>query len=189
MRFAVLFLCAALGGCALAERISWPRVDVGETEVGAATLAPADAATNLITGGPLGLRLSAPREAAPEGQDPVLTLTLTHADGRAMRFQSANHAPIDVMAQAPGGPLAQAMGFFGDEAPILYRMLADDGGAAFICPPGGPVNLGYFQAADGAVSIVGLRSAFEFETREDGSLTAAPVSPNIVCARMSFTRQ
>jgi hypothetical protein len=148
-------------------------------------LAPADASTALIAGGPLRMSVAAPR-AGGDGQDPVVAMTLTHADGRSMQFQEANHTPHDVMAQAAGGPLAQVMGFFGDERPTLYART--DSGAPFLCAPEGPAMLGMFTAANGEVTIVGLKSAFEFEERDNGATEAVPYSPDHVCARLKFTR-
>lgn len=149
------------------------------------TLAAADAATAIIAGE----RVVMSRAATSTGQDPLVILTLAHADGRAMRFEQANHTPHDVLAQAPGGPLSQVMGFFGDEAPVLYSARASEHiGAPFVCAPEGPVNIGVFEAADGGVQIIGLKEAFQFEERESGSPEALPYSPDHVCARLRFRR-
>ncbi len=150
-------------------------------------LTPADASTALLSGD----RLSVQRTVyeAPEGQDPLIEFTLRHSDGRVMMFQAANHAPENVMAQAPGGALAQVMGLFGDEAPVLYAQhTPQSSGAPFICAPNGPLYIGYYEAADGAVQIVGLKQAIEFETRPDGSSEAIPYSPDQVCARLRLRR-
>lgn len=171
MRFAVLALAMTLAACA--------------SPGGRQTLTPADSATAVIVGGPLTMRTET--HAASGGEDPLIDMTLTTADGRAMRFTEANHTPYDVSAQAPGGPLSQVMGFFGAEQPTLYSVDAShNSGAPFICAPDGPAMLGYFRATDGQVSIVGLRSAFEFEPRDDGSYEALPYSPDHVCARLKF---
>ncbi len=170
MRILALFTALALAACAASTTT---------------TLAPADAATALIAGE----RLIIARTATTTGQDPLVVLTLTHADGRAMRFEEANHTPHDVMAQAPGGPLSQIMGFFGDETPVLYSAsAAENSGAAFVCAPEGPVSIGVYTAPDGNVQIVGLKESFQFEEREDGVAEALPYSPDHVCARLRFTR-
>lgn len=170
MRLAPLLAVVALSACAAGSTIA---------------LTAADAATAIIAGE----RIAMTRAATATGEDPVVILTLTHADGRSMRFTEANHAPHDLMAQAPGGPLAQIMGFFGDEAPVLYTARAqENSGAPFLCAPQGPVNLGVHQAPDGGVQVVGLKEAFQFETREDGRAEALPYSPDHVCARLRFRR-
>jgi len=151
-----------------------------------AILRPADAATNLIAGG----NVSVVTSTAPpsvQGADPLVRLRLLRADGRALAFTAANHAPNDLMAQAAGGPLAQAMGFFGDEAPSLFH--ADPGQSnPFLCSPSGPAALGVYEDANGGVSIAALTAGFEFETLADGSTAALPYSPNQVCARLKFTK-
>src|SRR5262249_46740861 len=111
------------------------------------------------------------------------------ADGRAMGFTEANHTPYDTMAQTPGGPLAQAMGLFGDEAPKLYAAdVTRNAGAPFLCAPAGPAYVGIYTAPDGSVSVVGLKSAFECEALAQGGYSPLPYSPDHVCARMHFTR-
>lgn len=171
MRFAVLVLGLALGACA--------------AQGGGEQLSPADSATSVLVGGPITLRRTT---ASPggNGQDAVVNMTLTTADGRVMHFQEANHTPNDVTAQSAGGPLAQVMGFFADEQPTLYSATGGNNGAAFICAPDGPAMLGVYRAASGEISVVGLRSAFEFEPRADGTSEALPYSPDHVCARMKF---
>lgn len=172
MRIVVLVLGLALGACA--------------AQGGAAErLAPADSATSVLVGGPVTLRRTT-ASAGGGGEDAVINMTLTAADGRVMRFQEANHTPNDVMAQSAGGPLAQVMGFFADEQPTLYTAADGNSGAPFICAPDGPIMLGVYRAASGEVSVVGLRSAFEFEPRADGTSEALPYSPDHVCARMKF---
>ncbi len=169
--------CLALAGCAT--------LGLGGGR-SAMTLSPADSATRLITGGDV----SVAREThgGGQGEDPLVVLTLRFTDGRTLVFEEANHAPDDVRAQAAGGPLAQAMRLFDETArPTLYH-LREPSSSAPICGPSGPANLGLYEAPDGAVSMVGLREGFQFETREDGSSVAAPVSPEIVCSRLSFRR-
>lgn len=172
MRVLILALSLVLGACAA-------QTSAGEH------LTPADSATAVLVGGPLAMNTVSQRPAA-EGQDPLVTMTLLSADGRRMRFQEANHANNDVMATAPGGPLAQAMGLFGQEAPQLYRTVEGGSGAPFICAPEGPLMLGVYRAESGEVTVVGLKSAFEFETRADGVNEALPYSPDHVCSRMKF---
>ena len=167
MRLIMLAMCLALTACASGNR---------------ASLEPADAATALITGGKLQMAVS----SSGGGDDSVNVMTLSHSDGRAMSFEEANHAPNDVLTQTPGGPLAQVMGLFGQEQPVLYH--ARGGGAAFFCLPDGPAGIGVYTAANGQVSIVGLKSGFEVETRPDGSSEVLPFSPDHVCARMHFTK-
>ncbi|HRE43050.1 MAG TPA: hypothetical protein PKY87_03670 [Terricaulis sp.] len=176
MRFAVLIAVAgALAACAAPG----PR-----PVVTSATLAAADASTSLLVGAQLTRDVST--LAAGDGMDPAVTLTLRHADGRTLSFREANHTPHDVMAQAPGGPLAQIMGLFGEESPTLYHALPDQT-APFICGPEGPAALGVLSGEGGAVQIVGLKQTIQFETRPDGREEALPFSPDQVCARLRFT--
>lgn len=153
------------------------------------TLSAADAATSLAVGEQvvMSLRSSAARPDA--GQDAIVAMTLQHADGRVMAFTQSNHAPAHIMAQEPGGPLAQTMGLFGEERPVLYGARAEENrGVPFICGPDGPHSLGYYEAADGTVQIVGLKQDFQFETRPDGVQEAVPYSPDQVCARLRFRK-
>lgn len=151
-------------------------------------LTAADPATALITGERIEA-LSSTQAPEVEGTDPVVSLTLRHADGRAMAYQQGNHTPNDLAAQAPGGPLAQVMGLFGEEAPLLYhRVEAGASGAPFICGPEGAAVLGVYDAPDGATQIVGLKQGIEFETRPDGVVEALPYSPDMVCARLRYRR-
>lgn len=166
MKLLALALTVALSGCA------------GATS----SLIAADAATALI----VGERLTMARHGAGDASsDPLVILTLTHADGRMMTFEQANHAPLDLAAQTAGGPLAQAMGLFGGEAPTLYR--PRDAASPFICAPDGPVALGVHRAANGDVAIVGLRQNFEFEQSGEG-FEALPFSPDMVCARLRLRK-
>lgn len=177
MRHSVFTFVFAIAACAL--------VQPGGVK---ATLLPADAATALAVGERVTMSVSGP-SGARDGQDPLILLRLRHADGRVMVFEAANHAPFDVMAQTPGGPLASVMGL-ADAAPALYHARREDSsGAPFICPGEGPLSVGVFEAPDGSVSLVGLRGGFDFETRSDGSYEPLPYSPNLVCARMRFTRR
>ncbi|MCR6644779.1 MAG: hypothetical protein NVV62_09820 [Terricaulis sp.] len=176
MRFAVLI---AFAGVLAACAAPGPR-----PVVTSATLAAADASTSLLVGAQLTRDIST--TPAREGTDPVVTLILRHADGRALSFQQANHAQHDLMAQAPGGPLAQIMGLFGEESPTLYHALPDQA-APFICGPEGPAALGVLEGEAGAVQIVGLKQPIQFETRPDGREEALPFSPDQVCARLRFT--
>jgi hypothetical protein len=174
MRIAILAAGLALAACA-----SPPAVTTS-------TLAAADAATSLIAGERVTQRISAVE--AEDGMDALVTLTLRHADGRTLVFQQANHASRDLMAQRPGGALAQIMGLFGEEAPVLYhRAREGEAGAPFLCAPEGPASIGVLRGADGAVRIVGLKQAIQFETRPDGQEEAVPYSPDQVCARLRFT--
>lgn len=177
MRFAILAACVALAACASpAARVT------------TSTLAAADAATSLLVGEQL-TQVITSRAPAHEGMDPVETLTLRHADGRELVFQHANHANTDLMAQAPGGPLAQIMGLFGDETPTLYLRIEGGQGAPFLCAPEGPHGIGAYQGADGTTQMVGLKQAIQFETRADGITEPVPYSPDQVCARLRFTAQ
>ena len=151
-----------------------------------AALIAADASTSLA----VGERLTADtttRAPGVEGADSLVTLTLRHADGRSMSFQEANHAPNHVMAQSPGGPLAQIMGLFGGEEPVVY-LTTESSGAPFMCAPQGPAAIGVHAGADGTTQLVGLKQEIEFETRPDGQSEAIPYSPDQVCARLSFRR-
>jgi hypothetical protein len=150
-------------------------------------LVAADAATSLAAGERITVAQST--QQAQAGMDPLISMTLRHADGRALAFQQANHANTDLAAQAPGGPLAQIMGLFGEESPTLWNAVAArHNGAPFICGAEGPVAIGMHEGADGAVNIVGLKQAIQFETRPDGQLEAVPYSPDQVCARLRFRR-
>lgn len=171
----------ALSACAIPP-ILGPR---GETTT--STFLAADASTSLLVGDQLAVERTV-RAAAPDtGQDDLVLLTLRHADGRTMTFEESNHTPDDVMAQAPGGALAQIMGLFGEERPTLFLVREADG-EPFICNPGGPLRLGLYEAADGAVLIVGMLQSIQFETRVDGAASPLPYSPDQVCARLRFRR-
>lgn len=172
MRFAFVMVCLALSACA---------APAGTSE----RLTPNDSATLLLAGGPLTLSRVG-QAPSQDGMDALVTLTVTAADGRAMVFQEANHTPNDSRAQAAGGPLANVMGFFADEQPTLYQHVDGGSGAPFICAPEGPAYIGVYRAASGEVTIVGLKSAFEFEEMADGTASALPYSPDHVCARMKF---
>jgi hypothetical protein len=180
MRLASLLLAATLAACAMPGNAG--------REFARDTLTPADASTNLIADGPLVFVLSTPGQT-DEGMDPVVTLTLTRADGRTMIFQEANHTEYDLRAQSEGGPLAQAMGLMaGNERPTLYHHVQQDAsGVPFLCGPEGPLSVGVYKAEDGAVTMVGLKQTFEFETLADGSVAALPMSPDQICARLRFT--
>ena len=172
MRFALIAVCLGLAACAAPQ---------GTSE----RLTPSDSATQLATGGPLTLTIVSQRPTQ-EGMDPLVTLTVTTADGRALVFQEANHTNTDLAAQRPGGPLANVMGFFGEEAPTLYQRVEGGSGAPFICAPDGPLYLGVHRADNGEIAIVGLKSAFEFEDAGTSEPSALPYSPDHVCARMKF---
>lgn len=150
------------------------------------TLTAADASTSLAVGAQL--TESVRTQSASEGMDPVVTLTLAHQDGRSLRFQEGNHTNEDLATQRAGGPLAQVMGFFGEEAPTYYRRVEGGNGAPFLCGPEGPVALGVYENANGDISIVALKQTFTYETLADGTQAALPMSPEQVCARMSFRR-
>jgi hypothetical protein len=152
------------------------------------TLVAADAATSLAVGERI-TELVSTQAPAVEGTDPVVTLSLRHADGRTLAFQQGNHTNNDLAASAPGGPLAQIMGLPGEEATTLYHAVSGESGAnegAFFCGPQGPAALGTYTAADGQLWIVGLRQEIQFETRPDGVVEALPYSPDQVCARLRF---
>lgn len=153
-----------------------------------AQLAAADAATALAVGDRL-TQLTSTRPAA-EGMDPVVNLSLRHADGRTLSFQEGNHTQHDLMATAPGGPLAQIMGLPGDAATRLYHATGGQNASegAFFCGPQGPAAIGTYESADGVLQIVGLRQEIQFETRPDGATEAVPYSPDQVCARLRFRR-
>lgn len=173
-----MLAAVALTGCTMTPAANVQRM----------TLTPADAATGLMTGGALTMSVSTPA-AQPANDDPLIQMTLTAADGRALAFNEANHAPYDVMAQSPGGPLAQVMGLFGDEAPKLYAADAPrNHGAAFLCAPDGPAYVGVYAAPDGTQMIIALKSGFEFEENAGGPPSPLPYSPDHVCARMKFRR-
>jgi hypothetical protein len=180
MRFVMVVLAAALSACTL-----FP----APTERTALTLAPADAATSLALSGPIILERSS--RAARDGQDPLVRMTLKSSDGRTLSFTEANHTPHDVMTQAAGGALAQVMGFYGQETPTLYRADGASNNASpspFLCGPTGPVTLGFYEAPGGTVTIVGLKSDFEFESLRNGTEQALPFSPDQVCARLKLRR-
>ncbi len=177
MRSIILAAAAlALSACAGADGGTTTRTN----------LVAADAPTSLIAGERISADITT--RGAAEGMDPVVTLTLRHADGRAMVFQQANHTNNDLVAQQPGGALAQIMGLFGEESPLLYRATpAENSGAPFLCGEV-PASLGYLEASDGTVRIVGLKQEIQFETRPDGQLESVPYSPDQVCARLSYRR-
>ncbi|MEZ5994325.1 MAG: hypothetical protein R3C25_01080 [Hyphomonadaceae bacterium] len=179
MRIFGLMLAGALGACAMTPM-----------HTATTTLVAADAATALAAGQQLTMTIETPGQTPPEGEDPVILMRLRNSEGRLMSFDQSNHAPMHVMAQGAGGPLAQVMGLFGDERPTLYGARRDENeGAPFFCGESGPVALGYYEGADGAIQIVGLSQEFGFESRPDGSYGALPYSPDQVCARLRFRRQ
>jgi hypothetical protein len=175
MRLAVLATVIALNGCA------------SPTETRTTTLVPADAATALIVGDSLTMSVTAPMGGGGQ-DDPLIIMRLRSSDGRVMSFDESNHAPTHLMAQAPGGPLAQIMGLFGEEQPTLYGARAQEHRGVFICPPGGPVVMGVYRAPDGTVQIVGLKQEIGFDMLPGGGYEALPYSPDQVCARMRFRR-
>jgi len=186
MRLALITAATAtLAACAI------PVLGGPSATTATSVLVAADAASSLAVGERVTMAATTHPVAANTGQDPRIVLDLRHGDGRTMSFTEANHAPTHVMAQAPGGPLAQVMGLFGEEQPTLYLAQREDGrGEPFICGrDGGPVALGVYRAADGAVRIVGLKQEIAFETRPDGSIAALPYSPDLVCARLSFRQE
>lgn len=154
------------------------------------TLVAADAATSLAVGERVTQVVSS-QAPGVEGADPVVTLSLRHSDGRQLGFQQGNHTEHDLLAQHPGGPLAQIMGLPGDEAPTLYHAASGENGAAegaFFCGPHGPAAIGVFEAPDGTIHVTGLRQEIQFEVRPDGATEAVPYSPDQVCARLRFRR-
>ncbi|MDX2274161.1 MAG: hypothetical protein NW206_01825 [Hyphomonadaceae bacterium] len=174
---------AALAFLLLAASCTASRETAGVTT----RLAAADAATALMAGQTI--ELVTRTRAGADGQDPLILVTLRAADGRSMSFNENNHAPNHLMAQAPGGPLAQIMGLFGEEAPKLYGARREENsGAPFICGPDGPAAIGVHETADGGVQMVGLKQEIEFETLRDGTQVALPYSPDMVCARLRFSR-
>ena len=174
MRWIIAFAALALAACT---------TNGGARAV--INLTPSDAATSMISGGLIVMRtVTTP---ASNGDDPLIVLTLSRADGKAMTFEEANHAPHDVAVQSPGGALAQAMGLMGGtEQPVLYHGQA--GGTPFFCSADGPVNLGVYTDPAGAVTIVGLKSNFQVEDAAGGGFDIAPYSPDHICARMHFTK-
>ncbi len=179
MRATLLIAALALSACS--TLLPGPRTTDATT-----TLIAADAATALAVGERMTMTVQTPRAAPPEGEDPVILMQLRHQDGRVMQFDESNHAPMHLMAQAPGGPLAQIMGLFGEERPTLYGARREDGASAFFCGADGPAAVGYYRANDGDVRIVGLREEIAFETLADGGMNALPYSPDRVCARLRF---
>lgn len=176
MRRSILALGFLLAACA------------SPASVTTSSLAAADAATSLAVGDRVTQQIST-QQPATEGMDAVINLTLRHADGRSLKFQQGNHTNEDLMAQRPGGPLAQIMGLAGEESPLLYHATQSEGaGSPFFCGPEGPAALGVHQGADGVTQIVGLRQQIQFETRPDGQMEALPYSPDQVCARLRFRR-
>lgn len=149
------------------------------------TLVSADASTALMAGE----RLRANYVTHARSGADLVILTLRHADGRSLAFDRASHTPNDLTAQAPGGPLSQIMGLFGEEAPTLYRARrGEHRGAPFLCGPDGPAGIGVYEASDGSVQVVALKQEIQFETRPDGQAEAVPYSPDQVCARLRFTK-
>lgn len=173
----ILAAALALAACAVGPA----------AQVATSTLVAADAATSLTLE-----RLTLSRSvqtAREDGMDPLVTLALGHADGRTLSFIEANHAETHLRAQAADGPLAQVMGLNAGETPTLYTANAQaNRGAPFLCGPEGPHAIGMFESADGLVRIVGLKQEFEFETLQDGTISALPYSPDQVCARLSLRR-
>jgi hypothetical protein len=182
MRLLVCIAALALSACAIPP-ILGPR---GETTT--STWQAADASTSLVIGDSVTVERTVHAAPPDTGQDDLVLITLRHTDGRSMTFEESNNTPHDVMAQAAGGPLAQVMGLFSDEAPKLYAIRETEG-EPFICNPGGPSRLGLYESADGGVLVVGMLQSIEFETRVDGVESALPYSPDQVCARLRFRRE
>jgi hypothetical protein len=182
MRLLICSALLAISACAIPP-ILGPRGNMT-----ASTYVAADASTSLLVGDQLAVERFVSNEGAEQGMDPLVRLTLRHADGRTMNFAASNHTPHDVMAQAAGGPLAQVMGLMGEEAPTLYAAERAESANAFFCAPNGPSNIGVYEASDGTVLVVGMLQSIEFETRVDGSVSALPYSPDQVCARLRFRR-
>ena len=157
-------------------------------QVATSTLSAADAATSLAVGDRITEQVST--RPASEGMDPVVNMTLRHADGRTLSFQQGNHTEQDLIAQRAGGPLAQIMGLPGEEVTTLWHATNGEGRTenAFFCGPQGPAAIGTHEGADGVVQVVGLRQEIAFETRPDGQTEAVPYSPDQVCARLRFRR-
>ena len=153
------------------------------SSVTTSTLTAADAATSLAVGERI-TQIVSTQGPSVQGADPVVTLSLRHADGRTLAFQQGNHTSNDLAASAPGGPLAQIIGLPGEEATTLYHATSSEG--AFFCGPQGPAAIGTYTAADGQLWVVGLRQEIQFETRPDGVVEAVPYSPDQVCARLRF---
>jgi len=154
-----------------------------------AQLTAADASTSLAVGETVTETLRS--QGAEEGMDPLVTLSLRHADGRTLSFQEANHTNNDLAAQAAGGPLAQIMSLQGQEVTTLYYATEGERSnpaTAFFCGPQGPAAIGRYDAPDGTTRYVGLREPIQFETRPDGQVEALPYSPDAVCARLHFRR-
>ena len=181
MRLAALALILGLSACAAME---------SGAPATSETLTPSDAATSLLVGGPL-IMTTQPPIAAQYGNDPLVVMSLRAPDGRTMGFEELNHAPEHVMAQSPGGPLAQAMSLTaGGETPKLYGARAGDNhGTPFLCGANGPVSIGYYEASDGAVTIIGMKANITFETMSDGQSHPIPFSPDQVCARLHLQRR
>jgi hypothetical protein len=200
MRLAVLALCvlapcAGLGACAALEetyqRYFGPREAAPapiEYDRAAMTLSPVDAATNLLSWGPLTVERATPKSAPAGGEDPPVKLTLTRGDGKAMSFETANHAPADLMVQAAGGPLAQAMGLFGQETPELFHSVPAEGDTTFLCPPDGPRAIGLYENPNSTVLIIALRDAPDLAQSANSGGAPPPISPDSVCARMRFVK-
>jgi hypothetical protein len=180
MRIAALALILGLSAC-VATKSAGPST----TE----TLTPSDAATTLVASAQVIMTVQAPH-ASQGGEDPLVLMSLQSSDGRSMSFEELNHAPEHVMAQAAGGPLAQAMGLTaGDETPKLYGARASENhGTPFFCGPTGPVSIGYYETSDGAVTVVGMKANITFETMSDGQTHPIPFSPDQICARLHFRR-
>ena len=154
-----------------------------------AQLRAADASTSLAVGETLTETLRS--QGAGDGMDPLVALSLRHADGRTLTFQEANHTNNDLAAQGAGGALAQIMGLQGQEITTLYYATEgepSDPAPAFFCGPQGPAAIGRYDAPDGTTRYVGLREPIQFETRPDGQVEALPYSPDAVCARLHFRR-
>ncbi|OQW59780.1 MAG: hypothetical protein A4S17_02485 [Proteobacteria bacterium HN_bin10] len=159
---------------------------VSPAQITTTQLLAADAATSLAVGERV-TQIVSSREGG-EGQDAIVSLSLRHADGRALSFQEGNHTPNDLIATGAGGALAQIMGLPGEETTRLFHATAADSQNAFFCGPDGPAAIGTYEGADGVLQIVGLRQAIAFETRADGVTEALPYSPDQVCARLRFRR-
>lgn len=153
--------------------------------LGAITLVDGDVAA--AAGAPVELTLArAAEDGEQEGMDALVSVQLTAADQRSLTLTEANHAPYDLLAQAAGGPLADAIDAPRDAVVVLYRPSASSG-APLMCGPGGPQSVAMAEDGAGGLIVAGLSvAAFAAEAAIDGTEVAAPLPANAVCGRAVY---
>lgn len=195
MRSVLFALLLALGGCtSLASPFppeafgyGWSRADAPHV-TSVRRLYAADDATRAATGD-LIATYHTPVATAGES-DPVTWFSVRRGDGEAVYFQSANHAAPHVMMQAPGSPLARALGLTGDGRPMLYMPIERERAAGRDLCGGAYDLLGMGVLADGALVLLPFRWSDHggIDPTMDFDVSLWPDSMVQPCARLIYRR-